>query len=79
MTFLRQSFPIFRHSTFLDTAHKAAVPNEVTEAVKNFYQDIQETGGDKAIWHPEVARIRGLCAKLIGAENTDIAFSPNII
>ena len=77
MSFLRQSFPIFQHSTFLDTAHKAAVPNQVTEAVKNFYQDVQETGGDKVIWHPEVARVRGLCAKLIGAESTDIAFVKN--
>ena len=77
MTFLRQSFPIFKHSTFLDTAHKAAVPNQVVDAVKSFYKDMQETSGDKAIWHSETARVRNLCANLINAQNDEIAFVKN--
>lgn len=77
MTYLREQFPILRDTNYLDVAHKASVPNAVVDATREFYADVQATGGDKDRWNECVEDTRERVARLLNARPGQVAFQPN--
>ena len=74
----RKEFPIVKSAIYLDHAGVAPVPLRVSEEVGKFLKEAAE----KAIlgyehWMERVEAVRGLSAKLVGAEREEIAFIKN--
>lgn len=75
---LRDRFPVTRRWAYFDHAAVAPLSTPARQAMAEWAADMEENG-DVNIprWNKRVEEVRGLAAKLIGAEPVDIAFIKN--
>ncbi|MCC6711749.1 MAG: aminotransferase class V-fold PLP-dependent enzyme [Candidatus Dadabacteria bacterium] len=74
----RREFPVTDSYVYLDNAGVAPVPLRVGTAVAEFLKEASSLGfAGYAKWMESVERVRGLSARLTGAERDEIAFVKN--
>ena len=74
----RREFPVTDSYIYLDNAGVAPVSLRVGAAVAEFLKEASSLGfAGYAKWMESVERVRGLSARLVGAENDEIAFVKN--
>jgi selenocysteine lyase/cysteine desulfurase len=74
----RREFPVTDSYIYLDHAGVAPVPLRVGEAVAEFLNEASSMGfAGYSRWMERVERVRGLSARLVGAESDEIAFVKN--
>ena len=74
----RREFPVTDSYIYLDNAGVAPVPLRVGTAVAEFLKEASSLGfAGYAKWMESVERVRGLSARLVGAERDEIAFVKN--
>lgn len=74
----RREFPVTDSYIYLDHAGVAPVPLRVGEAVAEFLKEASSMGFvGYSQWMERVERVRGLSARLVGAESDEIAFVKN--
>jgi len=74
---VREEFPITKRMIFLDIAHTNSPPTRVVDAIYGFLRRVQSYGTEKNLWVSMVESTRNKIAKLIGAEEHEIAFTKN--
>jgi cysteine desulfurase/selenocysteine lyase len=75
---IRAEFPSLEEWTFLNTATFGQMPRRGAEAAaRHFARRDQFACADFMEWFDDSDRIRGLCARFIHADASDIAFIPN--
>lgn len=75
---VRAEFPALNGRTFLNTATYGQTPRRAVEAVaKHLARRDEHACTDFLSWFDDMDRIRGLCARLIHCEASDIAFIHN--
>jgi selenocysteine lyase/cysteine desulfurase len=75
---IRQQFPALRNWTYLNTATFGQLPERSVEAVNRHFARRDELAcQDMLAWFDDMDRIRGLVARLIHCEASDIAFVTN--
>jgi len=74
----RREFPVTDSYIYLDHAGVAPVPLRAGEAVAEFLKEASSMGfAGYSGWMEKVERVRGLSARLVGAESDEIAFVKN--
>ena len=76
----RERFPIFRHSTYLNSCSLGALSIRARERV-NEYLDLWENRGAAAwydVWWAALEELRTRYGRIIGAAGSEIALHPNI-
>ena len=74
----RAEFPALAHWTYLNTATFGQLPRRACEAVAGHFARREELAcSDFLSWFGDADRIRGLVARLINCQASDIAFVPN--
>ncbi len=74
----RAEFPALAHWTYLNTATFGQLPRRACEAVAGHFARREELAcSDFLSWFEDADRIRGLVARLINCQASDIAFVPN--
>ncbi|MCC6418400.1 MAG: aminotransferase class V-fold PLP-dependent enzyme [Gemmataceae bacterium] len=77
-TALRDEMPVTRRWTFLDHAAVAPLPACVHRAMVEWADDLAEHGvANEPRWLRRIEEVRGLAARLIGADPLDVAFVKN--
>jgi selenocysteine lyase/cysteine desulfurase len=75
---VRKEFPALAGWTYLNTATFGQVPRRATEAVAGHFARRDELAcADFLSWFDDADRIRGLIARLMRCEPSDVAFVPN--
>jgi cysteine desulfurase / selenocysteine lyase len=75
---VRSDFPALERSVYLNAAAASPIPRPVREAVSAFYREQEEEGDVRwDEWLGRKEETRAAVARFIGAEPTEIAFTPN--
>ncbi len=75
---VREEFPALRGRTFLNTATYGQTPRRAVDAISaHLARRDEHACTDFLSWFDDMDRIRGLCARLIHCEASDIAFIHN--
>src|SRR5437667_932159 len=75
---IRKIFPITKAYAYFDHASISPMSTLVIDAMNEYVHDVQENGPlNFTYWMKRVQETRTLCAKLIGAQSTQIAFVAN--
>lgn len=77
MTTFRSRFPIFQHATYLNSCSQGALSIDVDASLDAFRGSWRDHGSPWDVWVAEVERLRGLVARLLGADPDEIAVMPN--
>jgi len=75
---VRSQFPALRHWTYLNTATFGQLPERAVDAMnRHFARRDMEACRDFLVWFDDMDRIRGLAARLVHFQPSDIAFINN--
>jgi len=75
---IRQDFPALANGVYLNAAAASPTPRVVGEAVRRFYEQLEQRGDHHwDDWLEQVEGVRGTVARLVNAEPDEIAFVPN--
>src|SRR5262245_29130387 len=75
---VRTQFPVTQNWAFFDHAAVAPLTKAAGEAIGGYVKDLTENGdANEPQWVKRVGDVRGLVARLLNAEATDVAFIPN--
>ena len=75
---LREQFPVTRKYAFLNHAAVSPIPTQAAKAMRSFIADAHENGdANSAEWDRRADAVRGLAARLIRADASEIAFVKN--
>lgn len=69
-----EQFPVTRRWAYLDNATFGPPPRACAEAVAACVRGLSEAAGLPVPWSPEIERVRGLAAQLLGCSAGDVAF-----
>ena len=73
----REHFPITRRVIYFDVANMSSPPACVTQTLAEFFNAMQERGGDKKAWLSRIEATRASVAALLGCDADEIAFCKN--
>jgi len=76
----RDEFPVFRQATYLNTCSLGALGTRVRRAVTQFLDLWDERGASAwyGPWGQELDALRASVARLLGAEDSEIALAPSV-
>ena len=78
----RDEFPAVSHTTFLGTHTLAPLGHRARAAVDRFLDAWQEKASAERLWFedviPEMRRLEGLYARIIGADPDEVALTPSV-
>jgi selenocysteine lyase/cysteine desulfurase len=75
---VRRDFPALERSVYLNAAAASPIPRPVREAVSGFYREQEEEGDVRwDEWLGRKEETRAAVARFVGAEPSEIAFTPN--
>jgi cysteine desulfurase / selenocysteine lyase len=74
---IRREFPITERMLYFDTAHQAPLAVSIKRALDAYFNESLETAGPKSKWLAKVEEVRGRVARLLNANETEIAFTKN--
>src|SRR5262245_25512119 len=75
---LREQFPVTRRWAYFDHAAVAPLSGPAQRAVAEYAADLAENGDvHEPVWFRRVNEVRGLAARLLGADPLDVAFVKN--
>lgn len=69
----RKYFPIFEHTTYINSCSYGALSHQVEQAYHDYLTDRQTKGADWMGWCERHERVRSLFTELVGAEADEIA------
>ena len=78
LTAIRQLFPITKRYAYFENGSNGPLSLRVRAAVEEYLADVQYNGAvNLAAWYKRREEVRGLAARLVGAEPAEIAFPRN--
>lgn len=75
--YIRGQFPAAEKLTYLDSAAAGLVSRDVAEEGSSYYKDLLSGKHDWQDWQKRIREVRQNVARLIGADEREIAFVPN--
>lgn len=75
---IRDKFPIFEKTTFINSCSKGALAIEVRDAFNAYLNDWQELGSPWELWVSKLEAVRSALAMLVGARSKEIAVTTSV-